>query len=465
MLQYDIAEAFCQRVLATALGDDVLKGLEPGQQVIKIVHDELVRLLGGEEALEDTVTGHAYEPGTFDEPLFMVSPGPTIVMVCGLQGSGKTTTSGKLAAWLKGQGKNVVLAACDLQRPAAVEQLRVLAEQADAVEGEGKVGFYGEPDKCAAYGEAVGVAVDVAKTAVTHAKAEKADVLVLDTAGRLHIDDDLMGELRQVRGAVNPHNILLVIDAMTGQDAVTSAAHFNESMELDGVILTKLDSDTRGGAALTVREVTGKPIKMVGVGEKLDALQPFHPARLAGRILGMGDIVSLVEKAQAEVSEEEAQDLQDKMSKGEMTLDDFAKQMGRIRKMGSLKSLLGMLPGIGRQLKDLPLDDKQINKTLALISSMTPEERRQPKVLDNSRRRRIAKGAGQKPEDVSKLVKGFDMINQMNKQMAGGGHSMMGRLAQMGNMGPEQMAGMMRGMGGGLPEKPKSKYKKRKKRR
>jgi len=468
-VHYEVAENFCQRVLQESLGEKVLKAVEPGQQMIKIVHDELVRLLGGDEAVDAAQRGDAYVPGqtSADSELLYVSPGPTIVMMCGLQGSGKTTTCGKLAAYLKKKGKSVMLCAADLQRPAAVTQLQVLADQVQReVEGAGVVSFYGEPDKCAAYGKAVGVAVDVCRNALRKAKEIKADVLILDTAGRLHINDELMGELRRVNAALMPQNILLVIDAMTGQDAVNSAKAFNDQLELDGVVLTKFDSDTRGGAALTVREVTGKPIKFIGVGEKLDALESFHPTRIAGRILGMGDIVSLVEKAQEQVTEEEAEALQAKMAQGKMTMDDFLVQLKRIRKMGSMKSLLGMMPGIGKALKDLPIEEKQIDRTEAIIQSMTMKERRDVELLNNSRRRRISRGSGTSQQDVSQLVKGFEMVSMLGQQMSGMG--MLGRMKSMAGlggagmppMGPGGMPGMAKGSTKQAP-----KYKERKKRK
>ena len=473
-VDYEIAEGFVERVGKEAQGTKVLDSLEPGQQVIQIVHDELVRLLGGEEAVKDddpASGGGGVQAGGPADSIPRVSPGPTVVMVAGLQGSGKTTTCGKLAAALKKQGRSVLLGAVDLQRPAAVTQLRVLSEQvgSDEFPGSGRVLFHGEPEQCAAYGEAVGVAVDVAKRALAAAKEAKADVLILDTAGRLHLNDELMKELKKVEKAVNPHQVLLVLDAMTGQDAVNSAKAFDERLEIDGVVLTKFDSDTRGGAALSVREVTGKPIRFVGTGETLDALEGFHPRRIAGRILGMGDVVSLVEKAQAEVSEEEAMRLQDKLAAGEMTMEDFLKQLKAIRRMGSMKSLLGMLPGVGSQLKNLDLDEGRIDKTEAIINSMSTMERRKVKILDNSRRRRIAKGCGQEPADVSQLVKGFEMVGQMGQLMGGGGAGMMGKMKALSQMGPAAQRAALAGGGGigkakGSTRAPAPKYKKRKRR-
>jgi len=471
-VHYEVAEAFCDRVVEKAVGTEVLESVKPGQQMIKIVHDELVKLLAGDEYEQEI------ESGGQRPPFIYVEPGPTIIMMSGLQGSGKTTTCGKLAAYLKKRGKSVMLAAADLQRPAAVHQLQVVAEQVQTESpgssggsgGEGSVRFYSEPDKVAEYGKAVGAAVTVCKNAVKKAQASGVDVLILDTAGRLHINESLMNELRQVNQAVQPHHIMLVIDAMTGQDAVNSAKAFNDQLEIDGVILTKFDSDTRGGAALTVKHITGKPIKFIGVGEKLENLEEFHPSRIASRILGMGDIVSLVEKAQEQVSEEEAQAMQEKIAAGKMTMDDFLKQLRTMRKMGSMKSLLGMLPGIGSQLKDLDLDDRQINRTEAIIQSMTPPERKDVDLLNNSRRRRIARGSGSDQRDVSQLVKGFEMVSQLSKQMSGMG--MMSRMKAMSGLGsPEMQAAMMQGRGGGMPrvkgstKSNKPRYKQRKRKR
>jgi len=402
-VHHEVARKFCDDVTRKAIGAEVLKSLHPGQQMIKIVHDELAALMG-----------------PVDTHILYVQPPPTIIMMCGLQGSGKTTTCGKLAAYLKKRGRSVMVAAADLQRPAAVEQLRTLSDQVEReVSGGGRVLFYGEPDKCAEYGKAVGVAVAVCRNALQAARKAGVEVLVLDTAGRLHVNDELMDELRQVNRALNPHQIYLVIDAMTGQDAVNSAKAFNEQLELDGVILSKTDSDTRGGAALTVKAVTGKPIKFIGTGEKIDAIEEFHPQRMAGRILGMGDVVSLVEKAQEQIDEEQAMALQEKMAKGKMTMDDFLAQLRSIRKMGSMKTLLGMLPGIGSQLKNMEMDDSELDKTEAIIRSMTSQERADADLLNHSRRRRVAVGSGTQPEDVSQLVKGFGMVQAMSKQFAG----------------------------------------------
>ncbi|MCE9589637.1 MAG: signal recognition particle protein [Planctomycetes bacterium] len=462
-VHYEVVQSFTERVQTQALGTEVLQSVKPGQQMIKIVHDELIRLMasGGAPSGED-------DEAAGDEPSIMyVSPGPTVIMMCGLQGSGKTTTCGKLAAYLKKRGKSVMLAAADLQRPAAVHQLNVLADQVSTeMTGGAQVHFYSEPDKVAEYGKAVGAAVTVCRNALAAAKDKKIDVLILDTAGRLHINDQLMDELRQVNSAVGPHQVFLVIDAMTGQDAVNSARAFNDQLELDGVIITKFDSDTRGGAALSVRSITGKPIKFIGTGEKLDALEEFHPERVASRILGMGDVVSLVEKAQEQVSEEEALALQEKMAKGKMTMDDFLNQLRMIRRMGSMKSLLGMLPGVGNMLKDVNLDEKQIDRTEAIIGSMTKVERANADLLDNSRRRRIARGSGTQQQDVSQLVKGFEMVSQMSKQMAGMG--MLSKVKAMAGMSPADVAALGGGrggnpFGGARPEQNKPKFKERKK--
>ncbi|QDU70226.1 signal recognition particle protein [Mucisphaera calidilacus] len=468
-VHYDVVASFCERVQQEALGEAVLKAVKPGEQMIKIVNDELVRLLGGDEALE--AGEEAVDPSQAPPPIMEVVPGPTVVMMSGLQGSGKTTTCGKLAAYYKKRGKKVLLAAADLQRPAAVTQLRVLADQVqNDVEGAGSVACYAEPEKVAEYGKAVGAAVTVCKNALARAKRDEVDILILDTAGRLHVNAELMGELRQVAGAVTPHQILLVIDAMTGQDAVNSAKAFDEQLEIDGVVLTKYDSDTRGGAALSVRQVTGRPIKFVGVGEKLDALEAFHPTRVAGRILGMGDVVSLVEKAQEQVSEEEALALQEKMAKGQMTMDDFLGQLRAIRRMGSFKSLLGMLPGVGQAIKDLPIEEKQIDRTEAIIQSMNREERKGRAALDNSRRRRISRGSGTQAEDVSQLVKGFEMVSQMGKAMSGMG--MLSKAKSMAGMSPDAamasmggMPGMPKRKGSTRSESVKKKFKQRKRRK
>ena len=470
-VHYEVVDTFTDRVLEQSLGQQVLGAVKPGEQMISIVHDELVRLLGG--TAEPASAGLPPAPPEPEPPLLFVSPGPTVVMMCGLQGSGKTTTCGKLAAHLKKQGKRVMLAAADLQRPAAVRQLEVLVQGVNQQFTTGPATlFYSEADKVAEYGKAVGAAVAVCRNALKAARQQAVDVLILDTAGRLHINDELMGELRQVAQATTPHHIMLVIDAMTGQDAVNSARAFNDQLEIDGVILTKFDSDTRGGAALSVKTITGKPIKYIGVGEGLEALEPFRPEGIAGRILGMGDVVELVRKAQEQVSEEEAAALQEKMAKGKLTMDDFLKQLKSIRKMGNMKTLLGLLPGIGNQLKDLPIDDKQIDRVEAIIQSMTTPERRNVDLLNNSRRRRVSRGSGTDPKDVSQLVKGFELVSNLTQQMSSmGALSKMKAMTGMGGGGgmASQMAGAM-GSRGGMPKfkgstKQESKFKQRKRRK
>ncbi|MHC4774501.1 MAG: signal recognition particle protein [Planctomycetota bacterium] len=401
----DVVTAFCDEVVSDALGREVTSSLKPGEEMIGIVHDRLMELMG-----------------PVDSHVLLVEPPPTVIMVCGLQGSGKTTTCAKLAAYLRRRGRSVMVAAADLQRPAAVEQLGVLTEQVDEeAKGQAKVSFYAEPDKCAEYGKAVGVAVGVCQRALAEARKAKVDAVILDTAGRLHINDELMSELAAVNRAVGAHQIYLVVDAMIGQDAVNSARAFHERLAVDGVILSKFDSDTRGGAALSVKQVTGAPVKFIGVGERFDALEEFHPQRMAGRILGMGDVVSLVEKAQQEVSEQDAERLAAKMAEGRMSMDDFLKQLRSIRRMGPMKQLLGMLPGVGAALKNMEVDEKQLDRLEGIVHSMTPQERDDIKILNKSRTRRIARGSGTTQGEVNKLTKQFEMVQKMTKQVAGGG--------------------------------------------
>lgn len=442
-VHYEVAEAFCAKVLEDAKGQEVTKSLKPGQEMIGIVHKRLIELFGGDPDAKEQPA----PPG-----IMKMSPGPTVIMMCGLQGSGKTTTCGKLAGMLKKQGRSVMLAAADLQRPAAIDQLETVAKQANEdLPGGSQVHFYGEHDKTAEYGKAVGVAIKVCQHALKEAKAKGVDVLILDTAGRLHVNDELMHELKGVRSMLTPHHIFLVVDAMTGQDAVNSAKAFHEQLAVDGVILTKFDSDTRGGAALSVKQVTGAPIRYIGVGEKLDAIEPFHPERMAGRILGMGDVVSLVEKAQEEVSEEEAKALEEKMAKGELDMEDFLKQMKMMRRMGSMKSLLGMLPGVGSAIKGMDIDEKQLDRTEAMILSMTPNERKRPDIIKHSRKVRIANGSGSDPNAVGQLSKQFTMMSKVMKQMGsmGTGGKMAAAKAMSGALGG---GGGMPGMGGmGVP--------------
>ncbi len=455
----DVVTRFCDEVAQEALGREVTKSLKPGEEMIGIVHQRLVALMTPPD-------------GTSADPIMLVEPPPTVVMMCGLQGSGKTTTCAKLAAYLKRRGRSVMIGAADLQRPAAVEQLRIVSEQVEQEsKGNVKVHFYGEPDKCAEYGTATGVAVGVCQRAYAEARKAKVDVLILDTAGRLHIDDELMAELESINRTVNPHQIYLIVDAMVGQDAVNSAKAFHERLAVDGIILTKFDSDARGGAALSVRAVTGAPIKFIGVCEKFDALEEFHAERMAGRILGMGDVVSLVEKAQAEVSEEEAAKMAAKMAQGRLSMDDFLKQLRSIRRMGPMKQILGMLPGVGSMLKGVDIDDKQLDRLEGMVHSMTARERDDIKLLNKSRVKRIAKGSGTTAADVNKLTKQFEMMQKVTKQMAGGG--MGGRLKAMREMtkgGGDMIPGMsnMPALGGRSSTKTvgvKSRFKQRKKRR
>ncbi len=448
----EVVDSFCDEVMRDATGAEVLKSVKPGQQMVEIVHRRLVELMG-----------------PVDEHIVAADPGPTVIMMCGLQGTGKTTTCSKLAAWLRRHGRSVLVCAADLQRPAAVEQLRIGVEQVDAsARGQAKVGFYGEADKCAPWGEAVGAAVEVCQRAVRTARSERYDVLLVDTAGRLHIDDTLMKELASIQFAVQPHHVLLVVDSMAGQDAVTSAAAFHDQLPVDGVILTKMDSDTRGGAALSVKQVTGTPIKFIGTGEKMSDFEAFHPDRMAGRILGMGDVVSLVEKAKEEVDEAEAEALAERMAKGQFTMHDFLKQLKSVRRMGNMKQLLGMLPGVGKMLKDIDVDEKQFDRIEAIAGSMTDAERDDVSLMNKSRARRVARGSGTNGSEVNKLLKQFDMVKKMSKQMTGGGIG--GRMKAAKNLAAggsmQDLAAM--GLGGRASTKTpsaKSGFKRRKKRK
>lgn len=401
-VNYKVAKDFTNSVTQRAIGSQVLESLTPAQMVIKIVNEELTQLMGGQAAR-----------------LASASRPPCIVMMCGLQGSGKTTHSGKLAKMLKGQGHRPLLVACDVYRPAAITQLQVVGEKAGVPVFE-----MGTADP-----------VEIARKAVAHAKDHGNDYVILDTAGRLHIDEQLMAELKNIKERVAPQEILLVVDAMTGQDAVNVAVSFNEALGIDGVMLTKLDGDTRGGAALSVRAVTGKPIKFAGTGEKLDDIEVFHPERMASRILGMGDVMSLIEKAEQQVSMKEAEELARKMQQDRFDLNDMLEQLGQIRRMGDLKSMLGMIPGMSKQLKDVDIDERQFGRVEAIILSMTPAERGKPEIINPARKRRIAAGSGTRVEDVNRLLKQYDSMRQLMKQMKG--------------MGKKGGRGMLRGMGGG----------------
>ena len=388
---------------------------------VKIVQDELTDLMG-----------------PVDSKIYYVSPAPTIIMMAGLQGAGKTTMCGKLARYIAKQGKRPALVACDLQRPAAVDQLSIIGEQA----GAPVFRIPGEKNP-----------VKVARKSLAWAKQNDRDVVIIDTAGRLHIDEEMMKQAKDIAATVKAHQIYLVCDAMTGQDAVNSAKEFNERLELDGVILTKFDSDARGGAALSIKAVTGKPIKFIGVGEKLDDVEEFHPDRMAGRILGMGDIVSLVEKAQDQFSAAEAEQMQAKMAKGLFTLDDFLAQMRQMKKLGSMKDIMKLIPGMSSQMDGMQMDDGEITRMEAIIQSMTADERQDPSLIEASRRRRIARGSGTETQDVSGMVKSFKMAAGMMKQMAG-----------MGAKGQMQMAQQM-GEGSMMGGMPRFKVKQRSKRK
>ena len=383
-VNYKIVKDFITTIQDKAQGADVLKSLTPGQQVIKIVKDELVELLGGTESKIN----------------FTPNP-PTIIMLIGLQGSGKTTTAGKLANLLRKQGKNPLLVACDVYRPAAIKQLQVVGASLNIPV------FANESSKDV---------VHIAKQAQSIAISKLNDVVILDTAGRLHIDEELMEELKNLKSSVRPHEILLVVDSMTGQDAVNVATNFNENIGIDGIILTKLDGDTRGGAALSVKNVTGRPIKFAATGEKLSDIETFHPERMASRILGMGDVLSIIEKAEEAYDEEEALKLEQKLRKQEFDLDDYLSQLRQIKKMGSFSSILKMLPGANK-LGDVKIDDKEFVKIEAIICSMTAKEKRNTKILNGSRRLRIAKGSGTSVQDVNKFIKSFEMTQKMMKQM------------------------------------------------
>lgn len=417
-VNYKVAKEFTKKVTDRAIGADVMESLTPGQMVIKIVNEELTELMGGNEAR-----------------LAIANHPPTIVMMCGLQGSGKTTHSAKLALKLKKEGHRPLLVACDVYRPAAIKQLQVVGSQVGA-----EVFEMGTENP-----------VTIAQEAVKYAKDHGNDYVILDTAGRLHVDEALMAELTEIRATVHPHEILLVIDAMTGQDAVNVAKSFNETLGIDGVILTKLDGDTRGGAALSVRAVTGKPIKFVGTGEKLDNLETFHPSRMASRILGMGDVLSFIEKAELALDEKKAAQLEKKLAKNKFDLNDLLDQFDQIERMGSLKDTIKMIPGIGKQIKDEDIDDKAFDKFRAVIYSMTIEERTHPEIINPSRKRRIAAGCGKQVEDVNKLLSQFKQMQKMVKQFGGKkGPKMSKKMRRMMQQHPE-MAEKMMGQKGNNP--------------
>ena len=388
-VNFKIAKQFTDTVKQQALGQNVLKSVKPSQMMIKIVHDELVHLMGGEKTDIN------------------IKANPSIILIAGLQGSGKTTFSAKLAKYLKSKrGKNPLLVAGDVYRPAAIEQLRVLGSQIE-------VPVYTE--------EGSRNPVEIARNAVREARKNGNDVVIIDTAGRLAVDEEMMKEIAAVKSATNPHEILFVVDSMTGQDAVNTALEFNERIDYDGVVLTKLDGDTRGGAALSIRAVVNKPVKFISAGEKMDAIDIFYPERMADRILGMGDIVSLVEKAQEQYDETEARKLQKKIAKDQFDFNDFISQIHQIKKMGNMKDLMGMIPGVGKAIKDLDIDDNAFKSIEAIIASMTPEERSNPMLLNGTRRKRIAEGSGTTVMEVNRLLKQFDQTRKIMKTVAKGG--------------------------------------------
>ncbi|MCI6183157.1 MAG: signal recognition particle protein [Clostridiales bacterium] len=387
-VNFQVVRDFINRVSEKASGEDILKGLNSTQQVIKIVNDELIALMGSTHS----------KLAVADRP-------PTIIMMCGLQGAGKTTMCGKLAGMLKKQNKKVMLAACDVYRPAAIKQLQVVGGKVNVpVFEEGQIN-----------------PVKIAKDALDEAKRQGTDVLIIDTAGRLHIDEQLMEELQKIKAEVKPNEILLVVDSMTGQDAVNVAETFNQKLDITGVIITKLDGDTRGGAALSIKAVTGKPIKFVGCGEKMEDIEPFYPDRMASRILGMGDVLTLIEKAQEAFSEEEALKLQKKMKTNSFTLQDYLNQLESVKKMGGIGKLMSMVPGLGGKVNEDDIDESKIIKTKAIILSMTPEERNNPDIIKASRRKRIAAGSGTSIQDVNQLLKQFDMSKEMMRRVSKNG--------------------------------------------
>ena len=387
-VNFQVVRDFINRVSEKASGEDILKGLNSTQQVIKIVNDELIALMGSTHS----------KLAVADRP-------PTIIMMCGLQGAGKTTMCGKLAGMLKKQNKKVMLAACDVYRPAAIKQLQVVGGKVNVpVFEEGQIN-----------------PVKIAKDALDEAKRQGADVLIIDTAGRLHIDEQLMEELQKIKAEVKPNEILLVVDSMTGQDAVNVAETFNQKLDITGVVITKLDGDTRGGAALSIKAVTGKPIKFVGSGEKMEDIEPFYPDRMASRILGMGDVLTLIEKAQEAFSEEEALKLQKKMKTNSFTLQDYLNQLESVKKMGGIGKLMSMVPGLGGKINEDDIDESKIIKTKAIILSMTPEERNNPDIIKASRRKRIAAGSGTSIQDVNQLLKQFDMSKEMMRRVSKNG--------------------------------------------
>lgn len=387
-VNYKVVKEFIATIEEKSLGESVMKSLTPGQQVVKIVKDELVELLGSSES-----------------KLNISSNPPTVIMLVGLQGSGKTTLCGKLSNYLRKQGKKPMMVACDVYRPAAINQLQTLGKSLN-------IDVYAEPDR--------NDVIQISNNALKSARSKLCDVVIIDTAGRLQIDEELMNELVELKKVVKPHEIMLVVDSMTGQEAVNVATVFNEKLGIDSITMSKLDSDSRGGAALSVKSITKKPIKFASVGEKLNDLEPFYPDRIASRILGMGDVLSIIDKAEEAFSEEQAIDLEKKMKKEGFSLDDYLDMMAKIRKMGSFKKILGMLPGIPKEIRDAEIDEKQIDRLNAIITSMTKEERRNPKILNAKRRIRIANGSGNKVEDINRFMKSFEQMQKTMKMMTNG---------------------------------------------
>ncbi len=414
-VNYKVAKDFVAKVSERAVGEEVLSSLTPGQQVIKIVNEELVALMGNNNAR-----------------INIPNKPPCIIMMCGLQGSGKTTHAAKLAKFFKEQGKRPLLVACDVYRPAAINQLQVVGEKAGV-----KVFEMGQINP-----------VTIAKEAIKHAKDYGNDMVIIDTAGRLHIDEELMNELKRIKSETQPHEIMLVVDAMTGQDSVNVAKAFDDALGIDSVLMSKLDSDTRGGAALSVLSVTGKPIKFVGMGEKLDDFEQFHPERMASRILGMGDVLTLIERAQSSFDEKNSQKLAERLKENSFDLNDLLEQMKQIQKMGPLKQIMGMLPGLGDKLKDVDIDDRQIKRVEAIITSMTPAERAKPSIVNPSRKRRIAAGSGNTVADVNRLLKQFEDMQKMMKQFGVMGKNAKGKKNKL-RLPPGMMGG-----GGGFPGMP-----------
>ncbi len=437
-VSYKVVKDFVKTCTERAIGADVMESLTPGQMVVKIVNEELISLMGGEAV-----------------GLNFSKDGPTVVMMVGLQGAGKTTNAAKLAGMLKRKGRRPLLVACDVYRPAAIKQLEVVGEQVGV-----PVFQMGQVDP-----------VDIAKAAIDHARQHSNDIVFLDTAGRLHVDKKLMAELQNIKAAVQPDEIMLAVDAMIGQDAVNAAVAFDQALDLTGVMLTKLDGDARGGAALSIKATTGKPIKFVGVGEKLDAVEVFYPDRMASRILGMGDVLSLIEKAQNNLDEKKAQEMEERIRKNRFTLQDYYDQLLEVRKLGSMKDILGMMPGVNAaQIDESKLDERELDRLQAIILSMTPKERETPSILNASRRKRIAAGAGVQVSDVNKLIQQYEMMQKLTKQMSGGKvpKGMRRLLQQMKGMpgmdDPETMQaiGQMRTAG---PKRQRKSNKRKKKKR